>query len=88
MVSNYKHCISKGQYILVIFTKFVQVQLREALQPEEARQVASGETLSQTRVELKPLGSEMFCAREILWEQILIPVREFENETFFDTLIV
>ena len=88
MVSNYKHCISKGQYILVIFTRFVQVQLREALQPEEARQVASGETLSQTRVELKPLGSEMFCAREILWEQILIPVRELGNETLCDTLIV
>ena len=60
------------------------MKLREALQPEEARQVASGETLSQTRVELKPLGSEMFCAREILWEQILVPVREFENETFCD----
>lgn len=88
MVSNYKQCISKSQYILVIFTRFVQMKLREALQPDKARQVASGETLSQTRVELKPLGSEIFCAREILWEQILIPVRELENETLCDALIV
>ena len=64
------------------------MKLREALQPEEARQVASGETLSQTRVELKPLGSEMFCAREILWEQILVPVRELGNETLCDTFWV
>ncbi|XP_019864290.1 PREDICTED: uncharacterized protein LOC109593729 [Amphimedon queenslandica] len=54
-------------------SKLVKVRLREWLQYEEAQQVMSGETLFKTRVVLKTLGSEMFCAQEKLQEQIFVP---------------